>query len=171
MGQVLTFTILGVMAAVLGEVFGFSSQNHWVQIGVGLFLALFGLASLFNIMPAFLQKINNIQLNRFSGTFLFPIILGASSALLASPCTTPVLGAVLVTISASSQILTGTFYMFFYALGATSLFLVFGLGIVSAKKIPQSGNWMKHVHTLSALLVLLASVFFLYQGISYFFEV
>ena len=167
-GQVLTFTILGVAAASLGEVFGFSSQNPWVQITIGIFLLAFGFASLFNFVPAFLQKTNSIQLNRFSGTFFFPVILGAAAALLASPCTTPVLGAVLVTISASTQLLSGTIYMFFYAFGATLIFLIVGLGITSMGKLPKSGSWMKKVHSISAVLILAAGLFFLYQGISFF---
>ena len=170
-GQVLTFTILGVAAASLGEVFGFSSQNPWVQISIGVLLFAFGIASLFNFVPAFLQKTNNIQMNRFSGTFFFPVILGAAAALLASPCTTPVLGAVLVTISASSQLLSGTIYMFSYAFGATLIFLVAGLGITSMGKLPKTGNWMKKVHTISAVLIIGVSLFFLYQGFSFLGEV
>ena len=164
-GQVLTFTTLGVVAASLGEVFGFSSQDPKVQIGVGLLLILFGVASLFNFVPVFLKKANALRFERFKGRFFFPVMLGIGSALLASPCTTPVLGAVLATLSVSSHILMGILYMFFYALGATLIFLVVGLGMVTVGKLPKSGNWMKGVHRFSAILLSLAGLFFLYQGI------
>ena len=168
-GQVLTFTLLGVMAAMLGEIFGFSSQNPWIQLGIGTLLLSFGLASLFNFVPAFLQKTNNISFKSSkNNSFVFPILAGSGTALLASPCTTPVLGAVLIAISSSSQLATGTVYMFFYALGSTLIFLGLGLGIMSMKKLPRAGGWMKKIHTLSAILIIAASLFFIYNGVSFF---
>lgn len=167
-GQLFTFTILGVLAAFLGEIFGFSSQNPWIQIGIGTLLMLFGISSLLNFVPAFLQKTNNIQFKK-NDNLLFPILLGAGTALLASPCTTPVLGAVLVAVSTSAHIVSGTIYMFFYALGATLIFLVLGLGLMNMKKMPKSGMWMKKIHKGSAILIIIASLFFLYQGGSFFF--
>ena len=55
-GQVLVFTLLGLVAASLGEIFGFSSQNPWIQLTVGLLLLLFALASLFKFHPQFFTK-------------------------------------------------------------------------------------------------------------------
>ncbi len=163
-GQVLTFTFLGILAVSLGEIFGFSSQNPFVQGSMGLILIAFGIASLFNFVPGFLQTANQIEFKKLSGTVFFPIALGAGAALLASPCTTPVLGAVLVTISTSTQLLSGSIYMFFYALGSTFIFLVVGLGMMSVKNLPKSGGWMKKIHKISSVLIFFAGLFFLYQA-------
>ena len=163
-GQLLTFTVLGIIASTIGEVFGFSSQNPIILGVVGVMLIIFGIFSLTGFVPGFMQKFNQFQFNRFEGSFFFPILAGAGSALIASPCTTPVLGAVLMTISTAEQFWMGSVYMFFYALGTTLIFLVLGLGIVSAKKLPRSGPWMTKIHKASAVLILLAGVYFLYRS-------
>ena len=164
MGQLVMFTALGIIASTIGEVFGFSSQNPIILGVVGALLVIFGIVSFTGYVPGFMQKFNQMQFNRFEGNLFFPFLAGAGTALIASPCTTPVLGAVLMTISTAEQFWMGSVYMFFYALGATLIFLVLGLGIVSAKKLPRSGQWMSKVHKASTVLILLAGVYFLYRA-------
>ena len=164
-GQLIMFTVLGIIASSIGEIFGFSSQNPIVLGVVGSFLVIFGVSSFTGFVPSFMQKFNQLQFDRFKGNFFFPILAGAGTALIASPCTTPVLGAVLMTISTAEQFWMGSIYMFFYALGATLIFLILGLGIVSTKKLPQSGPWMSKIHKASALLILCAGIYFLYRAV------
>ena len=165
LGQLMTFTALGVVASSIGEIFGFSSQNPVILGLVGTLLVVFGICSFVNFIPNFMQKFNQLQFNRFEGSFFFPVLVGSGSALLASPCTTPVLGAVLMTISTTEQFWMGTVYMFFYALGSTLIFLLLGLGIVSAKRLPRSGVWMSKVHKAGSFLIVAAGVYFFVQAI------
>ena len=165
LGQLMTFTALGVVASSVGEIFGFSSQNPVVLGLVGGLLIIFGICSFANFIPSFMQRFNQLQYNRFKGSFFFPLLVGSGSALLASPCTTPVLGAVLMTISTAEQFWMGIIYMFFYALGSTLIFLLLGLGIVSTKKLPRSGAWMSKVHKASSFLIVAAGVYFFVQAI------
>ena len=164
-GQLAAFTILGIIASTIGEVFGFSSQNPIVLGVVGGLLVIFGICSLLDFIPDFMQRLNQPQSDRFRGSFFFPISAGAGSALIASPCTTPILGAVLATISTTDRFWMGSIHMFFYAMGTTLIFLIAGLGIVSAKKLPRSGPWMSKIHKAGAILIILAGMYFLYQAV------
>lgn len=173
-GQVLAFTSLGFVAVSFGEVFGFSSQNPFMQLGVGLLLVVFSLFSFFNYVPSFFKtvtsKLNSSQDgNLKKNRFVFAFTMGFTATLMASPCTTPVLGTVLVTIATGGEFLSGIFLMFLYALGASSLFLVLGLGLLQMGRLPRSGMWMKKVHKASSVLILLAGAFFLYQASLTFF--
>lgn len=166
-GQVLTFTALGVVAVKLGEVFGFSNELPWVNRIIGLVLIAFGIASLMNYMPGFLSRIN--EMNRFSRlanrSWIVPLLIGAGSALLASPCTSPILGTVLATLSQTGTFQTGILLMISYSLGISILFLALGLGLVALEKLPRAGIWMSHVHRLSSVLILIAGAYFFVSSI------
>ena len=86
LGQVIAFTAIGLVAVKLGETFGFTSQNSMVNKVIGLLLLVFGVFSFFNYVPSFLLNLNSkTQFNFISKDhFIFPLIIGISSALVAS---------------------------------------------------------------------------------------
>lgn len=169
LGQVLTFTTLGVVAVQLGEVFGFSTDNKWVNIGIGSFLLLMGLASYFNSIPQFMTKMNS-KFNhlRVKGhhQLINAFLIGLGSALVASPCTSPILGSVLAQIAQQDSIATGITLMFFYALGKSFIFLGLGLGFVKAKELPRAGKWMTKVHQATTVFIFFAACFYFYRGLN-----
>lgn len=163
-GQIIAFTALGVLAVTLGEFLGFSSQIPWVQISVGLFLLTAAFLSYFEKLPGFLYKLNN--LNKFGSTesYFGAILVGASAALVASPCTSPILGGVLATVAQVENRAFGVLLMFLYALGLSSLFLLLGLGLTKAKTMPKAGIWMKKIHKFSSVLLAFGGLYFLAKG-------
>lgn len=166
-GQVLTFTVLGVVAVKIGEVFGFSNELPWVNRIIGLVLIMFGIASLLNYIPGFLNRMNEVnRISRLANTsWIVPLFVGAGSALLASPCTSPILGTVLATLSHSGTFESGVFLMIAYSLGMSILFLALGLGFVALEKLPRAGKWMNHIHRLSSVLILIAGTYFFVNSI------
>lgn len=167
LGQVLTFTTLGIIAVQLGEIFGFSSDNKWINVGLGFFLLLMGFASHFNLIPQFMNKWNH-KFNhiRVKGhhQLLNAFLIGFGSALVASPCTSPILGAVLAQIAQQDSFLSGVILMFFYALGKSLIFLGLGLGFLKVKELPKAGKWMIKVHQLTTILIFFAAGFYFYRG-------
>lgn len=169
LGQVAAFTGLGFLAVQLGEVFGFSSELPWLNLAIGFLLLGFGAMSFFNYMPAFLGNLNNYHLGferRVGNRLLFGFIVGVSSALIASPCTSPILGSLLGVLAQAKSSLVGIWLMFLYALGMSLIFLGLGLGLVEIRRLPRSGQWLSRVHHLSSFLVLLGGAYFLVKGIS-----
>lgn len=166
-GQVLTFAALGVAAVKLGEIFGFSHELRSVNIVIGAVCVLFGTASLFNYFPTLGHRWNQFH-SRFTklekSSVLLPFAVGAGSALLASPCTSPILGTVLVTLSQSGTFEQGVLLMIAYSLGISLLFLALGLGLMRLNRLPRAGRWMNYVHKSSSSLIAGLGFYYLYLG-------
>lgn len=166
LGQIVAFTAIGLVAVQLGETFGFTSQNTTVNKVIGFVLIVFGLFSFFNYVPEFLLNLNSkTQFNFISkDKFIFPFVIGVSSALVASPCSSPILGSVLTTLASSGDFSKGIILMVAYSVGASLIFLVLGLGLLKAQNLPRAGHWMKLFHKVSSVLILCAGGYYLYLG-------
>ncbi len=163
-GQILTFTALGVLAVSLGEILGFSSDMPSIQIATGILLLTFAAVSLFDRLPDFLYRFNRFTPAKVNGVG-GALVLGASSAAIASPCTSPVIGGVLAAISQSEERLKGISLMFSFAVGLSFLFIVVGLGL---SRLPRAGQWMHYVQKTSGVLLILAGVNYLLKGFGVF---
>ncbi len=163
-GQVLGFSALGLLAVKLGEIFGFTSESPILNFVVGIFLILFGIMSWSGWMPTFLLRLND-QTNQASGRFrqsgIGAALIGLGAAFLASPCTTPLLGSVLVMLSQSGSLVIGLALMVLYGAGASLVFLLVGLGLVKAKSLPMAGPWLKRIHELASLAMVVGGVYYL----------
>lgn len=168
-GQVLTFAVLGVVAVRLGEIFGFSHELRSVNLIMGGLCLVFGIASLFNYFPLVGHKWNSFhsRFTRFEERSLWlPLAIGAGSALLASPCTSPILGTVLVTLSQSGTFQRGILLMISYSLGISLLFLGLGLGLMRLNRLPRAGRWMSRVHKCSSGLIACVGLYYIYLSMA-----
>lgn len=158
LGMALMFTALGVGAALSGSLFGSALSNRWVVSFVGVvFLALS--ASMFGAfelaLPSGLaNRLATVGGIGFAGAFA----LGLVSALVAAPCTGPVLGAILLWIATSHQIALGTGIMFTFALGLGVPFFIVGTFAVS---LPKSGAWMLGVKWFFGAVLAVVALYFL----------
>lgn len=164
-GQVIAFTLLGIVGVLLGELLGFSSQIPWVQVATGVLLLYFAYVSYFDRLPAFLYRLGSGRAGN-SDTAWGAFLVGISSAAVMSPCTSPVVGGVLAAVAQVEERVWGMSLMFFFSLGLVSLFLVLGLGFAKASSMPRAGKWMTKVHKASALLLALGGVYFALKGVS-----
>ena len=168
-GQVAIMTALGVVTVALGETLGFTSEDPRVRLAVGVLLLVFGALSLSGRLPGMFDRLNRRSQNLGignHGSFLGAFLLGVGAALLASPCTTPILSGILALIASSQTLISGTFLMLAYAIGFVTLFGVIGFGLVRTRALPKSGVWMAYLHKVSGVLLLGAGVYYLYQGIT-----
>jgi thiol:disulfide interchange protein DsbD len=158
-GQSLTFGCLGVVAVLAGETLGFSSESPAVNLAMGTLLVAAAAISALGRVPAFLQRLGPSR--AAVGGTMEAFALGAGSALLVSPCTSPILAGVLAMMATASQLWTGVVLMLIYSFGFSFLFLVLGLGLV---RLPRSGRWMVWFHRLSAALLTAAGGYYLARG-------
>lgn len=166
-GQTLVFAAFGLLAVSLGEVFGSFSQDPRLQIGVGSFFLILGYFSWKGQLPALFSKLQ-IGSGPNSKKIPRPVIAlfaGASSALIASPCATPVLGGVLALVSQAKNQFSGALLMTAYGFGLSFIFLALGLGLVSAGKIPKSGRWLQVFHKISVAALILSGFYFTWKGV------
>jgi thiol:disulfide interchange protein DsbD len=158
LGIAVLFTALGDAAALSGSLFGSYLSNRYV-VGViaAVFLAM--AASMFGAfelaLPSSLQnKLATVGGIGYGGAFL----LGLVSALVAAPCTGPVLGAILAWIATSGRIGLGTGVMFTFALGLGLPFFLVGTFALS---LPKGGSWMLGVKWLFGVVMAVVALYFL----------
>ena len=151
-GSALAYGALGVAAAVGGLAFGAIQGSPWFNAAVavvfaGLSLALFGF---FNVD---FSKYRVAVGTKPRSSWLFPLFMGALSAVLAGACVAPVL--------VSALILTADLYGRGHVLALGLPFLL-GVGMAlpwpflgaGLNVLPKPGAWMKHVNRLFGVAVL-----------------
>ena len=141
LGLSLVYAALGAIAALSGMFFGQISTSMWAYLIVGNLFLLFGLSMLdvFSLQFTFLQKWNPAA--KGSG-ILTAFIFGGVSAIIAGPCTTPVLGTLLAFVASRQNVLLGVSMLFLFAFGMGSLLIIVGTFTGLLSTIPRSGVWM-----------------------------
>lgn len=163
-GQSLALFLIGILAVQLGETLGFSSQSPGVNYTVGILLLLAGVFSIRGKLPRFFDRWNSVSAKVSGRGPLASFALGASAALVASPCTSPILGGVLALMATAETQSQGLLLMLMYSSGFTLVYLLLGLGILKANRLPRSGRWMTKVHKASSFVLVLTGAYFLYLG-------
>lgn len=168
-GQMFMFSLMGLIAVQLGEVFGFISENTYIQFAMAGMLLVFAYYSWFEKLPRFIEKLNQVgSTDSKKPTSVFgAFVAGFVSAIVASPCSTPVLAGVLVMISQAENRAQGMGLMFLYGAGITTIFLILGLGFLKMTHMPRSGQWMRYVHKFSVLLLVASAFYFAGKGMQW----
>mgnify|MGYP001769034565 CR=1 FL=1 len=164
-GMALTYAALGIFAAATGRFFGAINSSPWTYLLVGNVILLFALGMLDVVqLPTFAGRLTGQRLG-ITGIFL----AGISSALIAGPCTTPVLGTLLAYTATTRSLVVGGLLLFVFSLGMGALLL--GVGTFSSflAAIPRSGAWMVKIKKSMGLLMLLLAQYFFVKAGSMFF--
>jgi thiol:disulfide interchange protein DsbD len=157
LGMAALFVPLGLAAALTGGVFGAALASPVVLIGIALLFTALA-ASMFGAfeldLPAELKtKLAGVGGVGLRGAF----ILGMVSALIAAPCTGPVLGALLTWVSSSRDVMVGGLGLFAYALGLGMLFWIVGTFAIA---LPKSGRWLGWVKSFFGVVMLTAAIYY-----------
>jgi thioredoxin:protein disulfide reductase len=158
LGIAALFTPLGLFAATTGGVFGAALASPIVLVGLALlFLAL--AASMFGAfdidLPAGLKnRLATVGGVGYKGAFF----LGLCNALIAAPCTGPVLGFLLTWVGTTGNVAFGALALFTYAIGLGMLFWVVGTFSVS---LPKSGQWLEWVKSVFGIVMVVAALYYL----------
>ena len=165
-GLALTFSILGIIAALGGRVFGSLTQSAFFYFLVGNIYLVLGLSLLdiFNLSGnvPFLNRLNAKIMNTKSWLGIFT--LGALSGLVIGPCTTPALGAILAYVAKERNILAGFILLTSFAFGMSLLLILSGTFSGIAQALPKSGIWNKRIKILSAFILIAGAEYFLLKA-------
>lgn len=162
LGIATTYSLLGLVAASSGNMFGASLGNPYVLsvvcvIFLTMALSMYGLFDL--QVPAFLR--NKIGNKKNKQTIFGIYLTGLFAGIVASPCVGPVLVAILTYVASTKNMLYGFLFLFFYALGLGLIFIVLGLSNQLVKTLPRSGPWMVWFKFILGTLMLSAFYYYL----------
>lgn len=162
LGLALTYTALGVFAALTGMLFG-TIQTSPLTLGVlgGLFI-LMGLAML-DVFQLSLERYAPRGLTGGNRKGIFgSFMIGVTSGFILGPCTAPVMAVILGVVAARQSVFFGGSLLFVFSLGVGSLPLLVGTFAGILASLPKSGAWMTGVKKLSGIVMLAAGAYFLY---------
>jgi thiol:disulfide interchange protein DsbD len=156
LGICVTYTALGVVAALTGGLFGAALQSVWVNLVLGgLMLVLsLGMFGVYEMQPPLwlMDRLGGAQATNMAGAFLSGLGVG----IIAAPCVGPFVVAVLALIAQRADVGFGVRTMFTLSLGLGFPYLFLATFSNLLQALPRSGDWM--VWVKHALGVLLASI-------------
>ena len=164
LGLALTYTALGVFAALTGKLFG-TIQTSPLTLGAlgGLFI-LMGLAML-DVFQLSLERYAPRGLTGGNRKGIFgSFMIGLTSGFILGPCTAPVLAVILGVVAARQSVVFGGSLLFVFSLGVGSLLVLVGTFAGILAGLPKSGAWMTGVKKLSGIVMLAAGAYFLYSA-------
>lgn len=139
LGIVISYTVLGVIAALTGGLFGALLQSKWVLVGIAGLLVVLALSmfGLFEIRPPqFLVQRAAGMSSRAGQIGVF--FLGATMGIIAAPCLAPFAVALLAYVGASRQ----WWWFLAFSSGLALPYLVLGTFSGLLSQLPKSGTWM-----------------------------
>jgi cytochrome c-type biogenesis protein len=160
LGLAITFTVLGLISALMGRMFGNVGQFWKYLVAVVCLLMglhLLGLLKLDLPVPSGPK----VKKQGYIGAFLLGLLFGVVS----TPCAVPILAVLLAFVAEKGNVLYGGFLLFVYALGHSALVLVAGTSVGAAKGLLESKG-LRRAHGLlqkvAGILIIAIGAYFLF---------
>lgn len=159
-GIALSFSSLGVAAALSGGVFGAALQKPLVIIGISAVMVVLALGS-FGIYqfqpPAFLMRWAGTSGGGSAGA----LFMGLTMGIVAAPCVGPIVLGLLLLVGSRQDPTLGFLLFFVLALGMGAPYLLLALAADSIKRLPRSGEWLLWTERLFGCILLALAAYFL----------
>lgn len=164
LGLATTLVLLGIIAALLGKIYG--------QIGIQLpiFVSIVSILMGFNLLglisfnfPS--MRIENWLINKFH-LRVRTYLLGMTFGLVASPCSTPVLATLLTWITSTQNLALGASVLLAYTIGYVSPLILVGTFTATLKQMLEFRRWSAIINPISAILLIVFGIFSLLSHVS-----
>lgn len=136
LGQAITFTTLGIIATLAGSMIGSMSKLWLFLLGILMLLMALQTWGLYEIIPS-TYLISKNKKKGYAGA----LIAGILGGIFSSPCSTPVLIALLAIVASSGNIFWGGLLLLIYSIGHGILAIISGTSIGFVQKISQNANY------------------------------
>jgi thioredoxin:protein disulfide reductase len=158
LGMSVTYSALGVFAALSGSLFGAWLQKPAVLVGIaGIVLALaLSMFGLFEIQAPHAITDRTASRSGVGGALTMGLFVG----FVAAPCIGPFVLSLLTFVASTGSPLAGFGLFFTLAMGLGLPYLVLGTASASLGKLPRSGEWMVAVKKVFGFALLALAVWF-----------
>jgi thiol:disulfide interchange protein DsbD len=154
-----TYSALGVAAAIGGKLFGAALQSPWV-VGLIVAVMLALAASMFGLwelrVPGFIMNLSGGR-GGLGGSLVMGLVVG----LVAAPCIGPFVLGLLTYVGQRQDPLLGFSLFFVLSLGLGVPYLLLAIFTGALDKLPNSGAWMLGVRKLFGVLLIGLAAYFL----------
>ncbi len=158
LGMSVTYSVLGVTAALTGRLFGTALQNPWV-VGLIVAVLLALAASMFGLwelkVPAWAMRASGGR----SGA-VGALLMGLMVGFVAAPCIGPFVLGLLTFVGQRGDPVLGFVLFFTLAMGLGLPYLVLGTFTGAVNRLPASGAWMIGIRKVFGVLLIALAVYF-----------
>lgn len=162
-GFTLVLTIVGLFAAVAGQVVG-SFIGSWWFIILAIIAIVMGLSLLEVFYINFPTFIKDMPKSNY-GKIFSPIILGMAFGTMATPCSTPILIVLISYVAYKGDILFGTLFLASYAFGHSVILLLCGTFTGLVKQIGHFRKWSSYITKISGILLIIIGIYLIIYSI------
>jgi thiol:disulfide interchange protein DsbD len=152
LGMSITYSALGVLAALTGLLFGAALQSPWV-VGLIVVVLLALATSMFGLwelrVPAWATRVSGGR-SGVGGALVMGFVVG----LVAAPCIGPFVLGLLTYVGQRQDVLLGFALFFALSLGLGLPYLLLGAFTGALERLPNSGVWMVGVRQLFGVLLI-----------------
>lgn len=161
-GSAVTFTALGVIASLAGKLIGTSASWWYIVLGILMVLMALQTWGIFEIIPSSYLVSKNTRKG-----YIGALIAGILGGVFASPCSTPVLIALLAIVAGKGNIIWGILLLLIYSIGHGILAVVAGTSVGLIQKLTKSEKYGKLSTALKlvmGLIILTIGFYMFYLG-------
>lgn len=163
LGSAIVFTSLGVVASLFGKMVSFAGSWWYLFLSLLLLLVVLQLWGIVNIIPQ-----NNLLMKNKKKGYAGALIAGLIAGLFSSPCSTPVLIALLAIVSAQGSLFYGILLLLLYSIGHSILVVIAGTSIGFVIKVQESKRY-ENVNRITKIvfgvLIIALAMYMFYLGI------
>ena len=152
LGMSITYSALGVFAALTGSLLGTALQNPIVIIFIALIMLALGLSmfGLFEIkVPQGLAQMGNKNRSGYLGS----VLMGLTVGFIAAPCIGPFVLSLLVFVGKTGNPFTGFLLFFILSMGLGLPYIFLAASSSSISKLPRSGEWMEGIKVIFGFIL------------------
>jgi thiol:disulfide interchange protein DsbD len=159
-GIALTFSVLGVVAALSGGLFGAALEQPLVLAAIAAMLLVLAASSFgwFQLqMPQWLLRSTGTARPGYLGA----AVMGLGMGVVAAPCIGPVVVGLLLLVERSRSPLFGFSLFFTLALGMGLPYIALAIAARSIRKLPRSGEWLQWIEQMFGFVLVGLALYFL----------
>ncbi len=163
LGTAITYTILGVVASLAGQMLAFVGNWWYLVIGILLIIMALQFIGLIDILP----KNNLLNKNKKKG-YLGAVIAGMLAGLFSSPCSTPVLIVLLAIVGQQGSLILGISLLLLYSIGHSILIVISGTSVNFVQRLSSSekyGRFNNIIKIVFGILMFILAFYLIYIGI------
>jgi len=160
LGMATMYSVLGLVAALTGSLFGSALQSPFVLafvalVMVALSMSMFGFYEI--RIPLKLAGIAGTAKQGVAGSFMMGLTVG----IVAAPCIGPFVLGLLTFVGETGNPVLGFSLFFTLAIGLGLPFVVLAIASGNISQLPKSGEWMEWIRKMFGVILLGMALYFL----------
>jgi thiol:disulfide interchange protein DsbD len=153
LGICITFSALGVAAALTGSLFGAAMQQPVVLAGIALLMVALALGN-FGLYHVRLPSVLVQAAGRGGDGAFGALFMGLTMGVVGAPCIGPIVAALLLFVGARQSVLLGFALFFVLGLGMGLPYVALATAAGRLRRLPRSGAWLGWMERLFGFVLL-----------------